>query len=103
MLSLSRNVVQHSGPVGPHEPIITTVGNKRVIACYLEGHGQCNVQAVIWDADDLEAKSAGRVRFSLNPGQPASIDSSATESLTLKCGEHAEMLAAIDTDQVALR
>jgi hypothetical protein len=25
---------QNLGPVGPHEPILTTVGNKRVIAFY---------------------------------------------------------------------
>jgi hypothetical protein len=46
----------------------------------------------------MDAKSAGGVRISLNPGQAASVDSSATETFTLKCGDHAETLASVDTD-----
>ena len=94
----ANEMVQNLGPVPAHEPILKTVGNKHVIAFYLPGNGQCNVQAVIWNADDVDAKSAG-VRISLNPGQTASIDSSATESFKLRCGDHAETLAAIDGDQ----
>jgi hypothetical protein len=59
------------------------------------GNGQCNVQVVSWNADDMEAKSAGGVRLSLNPGQTVAIDNSATESF--KCGDQAETLAAIAT------
>jgi hypothetical protein len=82
--------------------LLTTVGNKRIIAFFVPGNGQCNVQAVFWNADDMEAKSAGGVRVSLNPGQTASIDSSATDTFTLKCGDYAESLAPVDTDpQVA--
>src|SRR5262245_24067828 len=73
-------MVQNLGPVSAHEPILKTVGNKHVIAFFLPGNGKCNVQVVIWNADDVEAKSAGRVRIGLNPGQTAAIDSSATES-----------------------
>ena len=29
--------VEHLGPVGPHEPILTNVGSKRVIAFYTPG------------------------------------------------------------------
>jgi hypothetical protein len=93
------DMVQNLGPVAHDEPILKTVGNKHVIAFFVQGNGQCNVQSVSWNADDVEAKSAGGARFSLNPGQTASIDSSATESLTLRCGDHADTLAAIDTDQ----
>jgi hypothetical protein len=92
-------LIQNLGPVGPHQPMIATVGSKRVIAFFVPGNGQCNVQAVIWNADDMEAKSAGGVRVSLNPGQTASIDSAENKSLTLQCGDYAETLAAIDTDQ----
>ena len=92
-------MVQNLGPVPAHEPILKTVGNKHVIAFFVPGNGQCNVQAVTWNADDMEAKSAGGVRLSLNPGQTVASDNSATESLTLKCGDHAETLAAIDTNQ----
>ena len=30
--------------------MITTVGNKHVIAFYVPGDGQCNVQVVIWNS-----------------------------------------------------
>ncbi len=74
-------MVQNLGPVRAHEPILKTVGNKHVIAFFVTGNGQCNVQVVIWNADDVEAKSTGGVRIGLNPGQTAAIDSSATEFL----------------------
>jgi hypothetical protein len=94
----ANEMVQNLGPVPAHEPILKTVGNKHVIAFFVPGNGKCNVQVVIWNADDVEAKSAG-VRVSLNPGQSASIDSSATESFKLQCGDQAETLAAIDRDR----
>ena len=87
------------GRVGAHDPILTTVGSKRLVAFFVPGNGQCNVQAVIWNADDMEAKSAGGIRVSLNPGQTASLDSSPTEFLTLKCGDYAETMAAIGSTQ----
>ena len=90
---------QKLGPVGPHDPILTTVGTKRLVAFFVPGNGQCNIQAVIWNADDLEAKSAGGIRVSLNPGQTAAIDGSPTEFVTLKCGDHARTLAAIPSTQ----
>ena len=86
---------QRLGSVGPHEPLLATVGNKRVLAFFIPGNDECNVQAVIWNADDMEATTAGRVRVSLNPGQTASIDSSATETFTLLCGDRAETLASV--------
>jgi hypothetical protein len=95
----ANEMVQNLGPVPAHEPILKTVGNKQVIAFFVPSNGQCNVQAVIWNADHFEAKSAGGVRFGLNPGQTAAIDSSATESFKLRCGDHAETLAAIDENQ----
>jgi hypothetical protein len=91
--------VQKLGPVEAHEPILTTIGNKHVIAFFIPGNGQCNVQAVLWNADDMEAKSAASVRTSLNPAQTLSIDSSPTETLILKCGDAAESLSAVDSDQ----
>ena len=96
---LADELVRNLGPVGPHEPMITTVGSKHVIAFYVPGNGDCNVQAVIWNGDDTDANTAAGFRVSLNPGQTASIDSSENKSLTLKCGEHAETLSAVDTNQ----
>jgi hypothetical protein len=94
----ANEMIQNLGPVPAYEPILKTVANKHVIAFFVPGNGKCNVQMVIWNADDVDAKSAG-VRISLNPGQTTSIDSSATESFRLRCGDHAETLAAIDGDQ----
>ena len=92
-------MTQTIGPVGPNEPILSTVGNKHVIAFFVTGNGQCNVQAVMWNADDMEAKSAGGVRLSLDPGQTVSMDSSDTESFTLKCGDDAKTLASVAINQ----
>jgi hypothetical protein len=95
-------MVQNLGPVGPHEPMITMVGSKRVIAFYVPGNGNCNVQAVIWSGDDAAATTAAGFRASLNPGQTASIDSAENKSLTLKCGDYAETLAGVhDTQSIA--
>jgi hypothetical protein len=91
-------MTQILGPVGPYVPIMSTIGHKRIIAFFVPGDGRCNLQAVTWNADDMEAKSAAGIRVSLTPGQTVSIDSSATETFTLKCGDHAESLASVDTD-----
>lgn len=92
------DMTQNLGPVGPNEPILATVGNKRVIAFYAPGTGTCNVQAVIWNGDDTDAATAAGIRVSLDPGQTASIDSPENKSLTLRCGDYAETLATVDTE-----
>ena len=94
-------MVQNLGPVGAHEPILTTVGNKRVIAFYEPDNGQCVVNAVVFDKTDPDTgmTTAARVRVSLAPGQTASIDSAENKSLTLECGDRGEMLSAVDTNQ----
>ena len=91
----ANEMVQNLGPVPAHQPILKTVGNKNVLAFFEPGNGQCNVQAIIWNADEIKTDPT-RVQVSLDPGQTASIDSSATESFKLRCGDQAETLAAID-------
>jgi hypothetical protein len=87
------------GPVGPHEPILTTVGSKRVIAFFLPGGGHCALNAVMWDNSNADpGASPARVRVSLEPGQIVHIDTVEQKSLNLQCGENAEKLAIIDTD-----
>ena len=71
----------------------------RVIAFYLPGNGGCKVQAVIWHGGDTDANTAAGIRVSLSPGQTASIASAENKSLSLKCGDYAESLAVVDTDQ----
>jgi len=96
-------LIQNLGPVGPHQPMIATVGSKRVIAFYVPGNGGCNVQAVVWSGDDMSANTAAGFRVSLAPGETASIDSADNKSLNLRCGAYAETLAAVNgNQQVAL-
>jgi len=91
-------LAQSLGPVGPHDPILTTVGSKRVLAFYEPGNDHCAFNAVVWDNTNPHAASAARVRISLEPGQIVHIDSAANESLNLQCGKNAEALTIIDTD-----
>ena len=95
-------LAQNLGPVGPHEPILTTVGSQRVIAFYVPGSDRCALHAVVWDNTDADAAdtSAARVRVSLQPGQIVHIDTAEQELLNLQCGKNAEKLAVVDTDSL---
>ena len=86
------------GPVPPHEPILTSVGSSRVIAFYLPGSNQCALHAVVWDKTKVGSDASARIRISLEPGQTVHIDSVEGESLSLRCGENAESLALVNTD-----
>jgi hypothetical protein len=107
-LTMADELATNLGPVGPNEPILTTVGGKRIIAFYMQDSGRCALHAVSWDSADADsviakigpdpADAAIRVRISLNPGQVAHIDTADNKSLNLKCGKDAEKLAVIDTD-----
>jgi hypothetical protein len=92
-------LAQNLGPVGPNEPILTTVGSKRVIAFYVPGDGHCGINLVVWDRGDDSGNSAARVRVSLNPRQSVHIDSAENKSINLQCGEYAETLALVDTSK----
>lgn len=94
--------VERPGPVGPHDTIMTTFGSKGVIAFYEPDGSHCGVYAVVYNVADESGASAYQIRLSLNARQVVTIDSPDNKSLTLKCGENAESLAAIDAnDQVA--
>ena len=43
------------GAVGPNEPILKTVGSKRVIAFYETDGSHCNMTIAVWDLTDLVA------------------------------------------------
>ena len=90
---------QNLGPVGPHEPILTTVGNKRVIAFFEPDSGNCAFHAVIWTTTDVNADSAARVRAGLKPRQMLTIDTNDNQSLKLQCGANAERLAIVDNKE----
>ena len=93
-------LAQNLGPVGPNEPILTTVGSKRVIAFYVPGNGHCGINVVVWDIADINGDSAARVRVSLSPRQMVHIDSAENKSINLQCGESAETLALVDTSKM---
>jgi hypothetical protein len=99
------DLVQNLGPVGPHQPILATVGNKRVIAFYMPGSDRCSLHAVVWDTTGPDAGSlAARVRISLEPGQIVRIDTAQDgllKTLNLGCGDNAEKLAILDSDSAA--
>ena len=95
-------LVENSGPVGPHEAILTTVGSKRVIAFYEPDNGHCAVHAVVYEMADAYtgATTAARVRISLNPREMVHIDSADNKSLNLQCGSNAETLSVVDNDEL---
>jgi hypothetical protein len=86
------------GPVGPHQPILASVGSERVIAFYLPGNNQCAVHAVIWDNSSDSEPTPARIRMSLEPGQIMHIDSVKGDSLNLRCESNADRLAVVDTN-----
>ena len=92
------DLAQNLGPVGPHEPILATVGNKRVIAFYEPRSGQCGMHVVVWNSADTSGESVARVRVSLDPQQMVHIDSADNKSIDLKCGDYAETLSLIETN-----
>ena len=93
-------LAQNLGPVGPHDPILTTVGSKRVIAFYAPDSGHCALNAVVWDNTGADTgMSAVRIRVSLGPRQMVHIDTVEQKSLNLECGDNAEKLAVVDTGE----
>ena len=92
------DLAHNLGPVGPHEPILTTVGSKRVIAFYEPDSGHCAFHAVVWTTTDVNADSAARFRADLSPRQMVTINTNDNQSLKLQCGDNAERLAIIDNE-----
>jgi hypothetical protein len=92
-------LAQNLGPVGPHEPILTTVGSKRVVAFYEPDGGHCAVHAVVWNTTDVNADSAARFQATLNPRQKIQIDSPENKSVHLQCGDNAKTLAIVGTSE----
>src|SRR6476660_9379599 len=58
---------QNLGPVGPHEPILSPVGSKRVIAFYTPDSGHCGLRVVVWNPADADATSTIGLRMRLIP------------------------------------
>ncbi|MGH6826648.1 hypothetical protein [Methyloceanibacter sp.] len=83
-----------AGPVGPYEPILASVGSKRLIAFFVPDNGRCAVNTVVWDSQAAEAPySSARMRISLNPGQAFQLDGAKLETVSVQCGDNASTLS----------
>jgi hypothetical protein len=96
----AEELAQNLGPVGPNEPILTTIGSKHVIAFYEADGGHCGMHVVVWDRGDASGGSATRVRVTLDPRQRVHIDSADNKSLNLECGDYAKSLGIVDTTKL---
>ena len=85
-------LAQNVGPVGPHEAILTEVGNKRLIAFYEPDGVNCGLNVVMWDSADDSGEKPARVRISLTAHQTVHIDSPDQKSLKIECGDFADTL-----------
>ncbi len=96
----ANELTEHLGPVGPNEPILTTVGGKRVIAFYEADGGHCGMHIVVWDRADVSGGSAARIRVALDPRQVVHIETPENKSLNLQCGQSADTVAIVDKSNV---
>jgi hypothetical protein len=94
------DLVRNLGPVGPNEPILTSIGSKQVVAFYEANDGGCGMNIVVWDKADQSGGSAARVRVNLSPRQVVHIESADAKPLNLQCGAYAEALTIVDTSKV---
>lgn len=93
----SEDMTQVLGPVGPNDPIVTTVGRKGVLAFYEADGTHCGMHVVMWDRGDDSGDSAAGFRVTLDPRQVVHIDTAQNKSLSLQCGSGADTLAIVDT------
>jgi hypothetical protein len=86
------------GPVGPHQPVLASIGESRVVAFYTPDGGNCALEAVVWKNESGD--DAARVRISLGPRQVLHINSVEHKTLSLQCGERGEQLAVVNTPEL---
>jgi hypothetical protein len=90
------------GPVGPGEPILTSLGGQRVIAFFVPERGSCAVNAIVWkDANADAPYASSRVKLSLRPGEMIRFDE-AKRSMNLLCGADAATLAVVAPAELIL-
>ena len=89
------DITQVLGPVGPNDPIVTTVGRKAVLAFYEADGTHCGMHVVMWDRDDVSGDSAAGFRVTLDPREVVHIDTAQNKSSGLQRGSAAETLAIV--------
>src|SRR6476659_4417466 len=62
----AQELVQRTGPVGPYDTIMTTVGNKGLTAFYEPDGTHCKLYAVVFTLGDESGASATQVRMQLD-------------------------------------
>jgi len=98
--AFANDLTEVLGPVGPNDPIITTVGRKGVLAFYEADGSHCGMHVVMWDRDDESGDSAAGFRVTLDPRQVVHIDTAQNRTLGLQCGSAADTLAIVDTGKM---
>ena len=89
------------GPVGPREPILVKMGDKRLVAYYEPNGGNCFVSAVVFDASPSGGGYAStRIRVALHPGELFHLDGVEDRRVVLLCGFHAERLTVLNRTEV---
>jgi hypothetical protein len=92
------------GPVGPYEPILATIGDKRMIAYYEPDGGKCSVSAVVFEASPSGGGDAStRVRVALHPGQIFHVDVVEDQRVVLTCGPDAGMLTVLNRGELVTK
>ena len=89
------------GPVGPYEPIVATVGDKRIIAYYAPEGGKCAISAVVFNTSTTDrGQTPSRVRVALRPGELFHLDSVVDQTVVMTCGPHAEMITVLNRGEL---
>lgn len=92
------------GPVGPHEPILATIGHNRMIAYYEPDGGKCAVSAVVFDTSpNGGGHESTRVRVALAPGEILNLDGVEDQRVVLTCGPDAGLLTVLNRGEILTR
>ena len=84
-------LAQNLGPVGPHDPILTTVGTERVIAFYEPDSGNCAVHVVLWNPTDVNAESTEGLGYP-KPQQMGHIDAENASTWAVNIGDSSKLV-----------
>jgi hypothetical protein len=89
------------GPVGPREPILVKMGDKRIIAYFEPNGGNCFVSAVVFDsAPGGGGYHSTKVRVALHPGELFHLDGVEDRRVVLLCGFNADNLMVLNRAEV---
>jgi hypothetical protein len=99
--ALAQDPTTNLGPVGPREPILAKVGDKRVIAYYEPSGDNCYVSAVMFDDSPSGGGHAStRVRVALHPGELFDVDGTGDKRVVLLCGFKGDQLTVLNRHQL---